>query len=221
MMDCVDEHDAPAVLESAVHLDDLVDNKFVYAYFERDQQTELISTPSGSAVSNAFPVRPRIVSAQRILWKPVLGNDGSGHRFDFVNDEGEHEAHAEVFVSSTAVHRVALVHRLFTPAARASGLVDRNSLLEFNSPFTHYTKLISFLENLPAGQMYLPVNELAVGDHADIPVEIDPRHAQNPAASLAQIVWTQTVAQLRQISDTAMNACRMHNHSEFSRAGLC
>jgi hypothetical protein len=151
----------------------------------------------------------------------VLGHDGTtGHRFDFVNEDGEIEAHAEVFVSSTQIQRVALVHRLFTPNARASGLVDQNSLLEFNSPVSHRERLVEFLGSLPKGQLYLPVNELAIGSQASIPVEIDDRHVLNPMSAAAAAVWEHTLKQLSSISEAAMKAANQHNCSEFARAGL-
>jgi len=215
-----DEHDAPTTLESVVHLHELPCD-FLYAYFERDNQAAEISTPSGAIVLNGFPVRPRVVCAHKIRWRPVLGKDGlSGHRFDFLDESDEHQAHAEVFVSSHAIHRVALVHRLFTPAARAAGFVDRNSLLEFNSPESHHQRLVSFLSTLPVGQLYLPVNELALGSQANIDIEIEAKHAGNPAAAIAPTVWIHTRQQLAALSEVALRASHEHNNSEFSRAGL-
>ena len=123
------DHDAPAMLESVVHTHELPEH-FVYAYFERDAQSAQIPTPSGSTVLNAFPVRPRVVCASRIVWRPVLGSDGvTGHRFDFVNDDGEIEAHVEVFVSSTEVQRVALVHRMFTPNCESAVIIQSSMKL--------------------------------------------------------------------------------------------
>ena len=215
-----EEHGAPPMLESVVHLFELPE-RFAYAYFERDETQAQVATPSGAVVQNGFPVRPRIVCASRIVWLPVLGNDGlSGHRFDFVDGEGEVQAHAEVFVSSTAIHRVALVHRMFTPTARASGLVDRHSLLEFNSPTSHCERLGAFLETLPPGQIYLPVNELAVGPDLEHAIEIDARHLRNPMASVAATVWKHTREQLNSICRLAIEASRRHNCSEFARTGL-
>jgi len=215
-----DDHDAPAMLDSVVHLHELPGH-FLYAYFERDTASARLQTPSGALVMNSFPVKPRIVCASRIAWRPVLGHDGTtGHRFDFVNEDGEIEAHAEVFVSSTQIQRVALVHRMFTPNARASGLVDQNSLLEFNSPVSHHERLVSFLSVLPTGQLYLPVNELAMGSQASLPVEIDGRHVSNPMSATAAVVWEHTRKQLSSISEIAVRAANQHNCSEFSRAGL-
>lgn len=223
-MDCAaggsEANGAPPMLESVVHLHELPAT-FAYAYFERDEAPAQVTTPSGAIVQNGFPVRPRVVWASRIVWRPVLGNDGlAGHRFDFVDEEGELQGHAEVFVSSTAIHRVALVHRLFTPTARASGLVDAHSLLEFNSPSSHLQRLQRFLQTLPPGQMYLPVNELATGTDLDVPVEIDPRHARNPSAAVAATVWKHTKHELRQISTLSTEHACKHNLSEFARAGL-
>ena len=216
----MDERDAPPMLDSVIHTHELPAH-FLYAYFERDTEPAQIQTPSGSTVLNSFPVLPRVVCASRIVWRPVLGHDGTtGHRFDFVNEDGEIEAHAEVFVSSTQIQRVALVHRMFTPTARASGLVDQNSLLEFNSPVSHHERLVSFLSELPTGQFYLPINELAMGSQANLPVEIEPRHVLNPMSATAAVVWEHTRKQLSSISEVAVRAANQHNCSEFSRAGL-
>ena len=211
---------APPILESVTHLQDL-DDDFVYAYFERELISSQFETPMGVNVLNAFPVLPRKVYASRVIWKPVLGHDGvCGHRYDFVNGDGEIEAHAEVFVSFEEIHRVALVHRLYTPLARASGLVDENSLLEFNSPASHYRRLVTFLDNMQTNQFYLPLNELAVGSQIDIGVEIDANHTENEMSSLAQTVWSRASYQLRMISNVSIRAARQHNSSEFSRTGL-
>ena len=213
------EDGAPPMLESVVHLFELPE-RFAYAYFERDAAPAPVTTPSGVTVMNGYPVRPRVVQAERIVWRPVLGNDGlSGHRFDFLH-EGEEQAHVEVFVSSTSIHRVAFVHRMYTHTARTSGLIDRNSLLEFNSPTSHCERLRTFLQALPIGQIYLPVNELATGSDLDHKVEIDPRHERNPTAAVAQRVWDHTRTQLRGIAALAMQASHSHNCSEFARTGL-
>lgn len=226
MADCGDMLDngnesAPPMLESVVHTHELPE-QFAFAYWERDSENVAITTPSGAIVHNAFPVRPRVVLAERIVWRPVLGRDGlAGHRFDFVDGMGEVGGHAEVFVSTTAIHRVALVHATYSQLARSQGLVDNHSLLEFNSPSQHYAKLVSFLGRMSPGQLYLPVNELAVGSqllHA--PLEVDQRHTNNPAGAVAPAVWKQTVAELGAIAHVAMAASERHNRSEFARAGL-
>lgn len=215
-----DEHGAPPMLESVVHLFELPE-RFAYAYFERDNASAQVTTPSGAVVQNGFPVRPRVVCASRIVWRPVLGNDGlSGHRFDFLDEVGEVQAHVEAFVSATAIHRLALVHKMFTPTARESGLVDRRSLLEFNSPTSHCERLCAFLGNLPPGQIYLPVNELATGLDLEHAVEIDPRHLRNPMAPVAATVWRHARNQLQSIALIAIEASHRHNCSEFARTGL-
>lgn len=226
MTECADMVDvgndgAPPMLESVIHTNELPP-AFAYAFFERDTENVAITTPSGAVVQNAFPVRPRVVVAERVVWKPVLGRDGlSGHRFDFVDGMGEVGGHAEVFVSTSAIHRVALVHATYSQLARSQGLVDHHSLLEFNSPAQHHAKLVSFLGRMSPGQLYLPVNELAVGCQLqNAPLEIDPRHANNPAAAVAPAVWQQAVRELGAIANVAMSAADEHNRSEFARAGL-
>lgn len=222
-MDTEPTTDAPAMLESVVHLHELPVS-FAYAYFERESQSAQVSTPSGAVVFNEMPVRPRVVECDAIVWKPVLSTDGlSGHRFDLLFD-GETQAHMEVFCSQTAIQRVALVHRLYTPTARAAGLVDRNSLLEFNSPESHHAKLTHFLTSMPTGSLYLPVNELAVGSalHADtgVALQLDPRHTRNPVSASAEAVWLRTKQELGEIARVAMQASSSHNASEFGRCGL-
>jgi len=218
-IDSIDESGAPCMLDSVVHLHELPDN-YAYAYFERDTLPECVQTPAGAVVFNGFPCRPRVVHASQIVWKPVLGNDGlSGHRYDFI-DDGEVQAHAEVFVSANVIHRVALVHRLFTPVSRASGLVDKASMLEFNSPSAHMHRLRCFLGAIPSGQFYIPVNELSCGSQLDMPIEIDPIHYRNPSACAAEAVWTRAKLELRSIAELATTAARAHNKSEFARAGL-
>lgn len=226
MADCGDMLDngnesAPPMLESVVHTHELPE-QFAFAYWERDSENVAITTPSGAVVHNAFPVRPRVVTAERVVWRPVLGHDGlSGHRFDLVDGMGEVGAHVEVFVSTSAIHRVALVHATYSQLARSQGLVDHHSLLEFNSPAQHHGKLVSFLGRMSPGQLYLPVNELAVGSQLqNAPLEIDTRHANNPAAAVAAAVWQQAVAELGAIANVAMAAAGEHNRSEFARSGL-
>lgn len=211
---------APPLLESVVHLHELP-AQFAYAYFERDNQTESVECPSGTIVRNGFPVRPRVVHADLIVWKPVVSNDGlAGHRFDLLDTLGELQAHIEVFVSPTAIVRVALVHSMYTQVARASGLIDHHSLLEFNSPTVHYQKLVRCLQTLRNGKIYLPVNELATGSQLDAPLRINQAHANNPSAAVATTVWRHVVAELRAISGVAIEAARQHNASEFARVGL-
>lgn len=226
MTDCNDVVDvgnegAPPMLESVVHTHELPE-AFAYAYWERDLENVSIATPSGAVVHNAFPVRPRVVVAERIVWRPVLGRDGlAGHRFDFVDGMGDVVAHAEVFVSTSAIHRVALVHSTYSQLARSQGLVDQHSLLEFNSPAQHHAKLVNFLGCLHPGQIYLPVNELATSSQlVRAPLEIDLKHAKNPAAAVATAVWQQTVRELGAIAGVAMAAAEAHNQSEFARSGL-
>lgn len=217
--DAIDDGGGPCMLDSVVHLHELPE-QYAYAYFERDKLPERVQTPAGAVVFNGFPCRPRIVHASQIVWRPVLGNDGlSGHRYDFI-DDGEVQAHAEVFVSAKAIHRVALVHRMFTPVARASGLVDKASMLEFNSPSAHMQRLRCFLGAIPSGQFYIPVNELSTGSQLDMPIEIDPIHCRNPSACAAEAVWTRTKLELRAIAALSMAASCAHNTSEFARAGL-
>lgn len=219
-VDMAPNEDAPDVLDSVVHLHDLPDH-YAFSYFERDSESADVMTPSGVVVLNSAPVRPRVVVARRIVWKPVLGHDGlSGHRFDLLDANDELQAHIEVFVTSDAIQRVALVHRLFTPSARAAGLVDSHSLLEFNSPTLHLERLKLFLAKVNPGEIYLPTNELATGTDLDKIVEIDPRHVRNPSSGVAGSVWRHTVFQLRAISELAMQAAQQHNESEFRRCGL-
>ena len=222
MMDehSVDTSSPPSLLESVVHLDELPD-AFAYAYFERDAEPCVVATPSGTRVLNDRPVRPRVVHAERIVWRPVLSDSGlTGHRFDLVCGN-QIEAHLEVFVSTSEIHRVAIVHRLFTPLARASGIVDRNALLEFNSPSSHLTRLKDFVSTLDSSQYYLPINELAVGRelHA-AELHIDPRHERNPVSRVAATVWKHTLLELSAIAEVALGASERHNASEFNRTGL-
>lgn len=218
--DAIDEGHDPPLLDSLVHLHELPGTEFAYAYLERDVDSAPVTTPAGVCVFNGRPIRPRVVCADRIVWRPVLGRDGvAGHRYDLIHD-GELQAHVEVFVSATAVHRVALVHRLFTPTAIASGLVDRGSFLEFNSPSSHLGRLQKFLSAVPAGQFYAPVNECLLGRQFELPVEVDARHANNPSASVADLVWRHAGVELEKISELAGRASLAHNHSEFCRCGL-
>lgn len=215
-----DSSDAPAVIESFIHLDELRNEPFVYAYFSLSKNQSIVKTPGGDVVSSSSPCRPRLVKASRIFWSPILGNDGlSGHKFSFLN-EHEISGHIEVFVSSHEVTRIAIIHRLFTPFAVKSGIVDPQAIIEFTTPAGHYQRLLSFLETLPATQFYLPTNEVVVGQQIDLPVEIDPRYLDNPASVHAHAVWRETKVLLRRISDVAFRSSEIHNQSELHRAGL-
>ena len=215
-----DSSDAPAVIESFIHLDELRNEPFVYAYFCVENQQSEVET-AGGRVCSSSPCRPRTVKGSRIFWSPVLGNDGTtGHKFSFLNENNEITGHAEVFASENEIIRIAIIHRLFTPIARLSKIIDQQSILEFTSPTGHYNRLLHFLDNLPSTQFYLPTSEIVVGEQIDLPVEVDPRYLDNPASVHAHAVWRDTKILLRRISDLAFRSSEKHNSSELSRAGL-
>lgn len=213
----------PPLLDSVIHTHELP-AEFAYAYFERDVGVADVQTPSGNVVANEHPVTPRVVRADRVVWRPVLSNDGlCGHRFDLMLGDAL-QAHVEAFVDAHSVRRVAFVHRNYSQTARAAGLVDRNSLVEFNSPESHAAKLREMLASLPCDQYYLPVAEVAVGQalcpRFGAPLSLHPRHAKNPAASVAGAVWSRVKLEIAVIWEMARAASNAHNLSEFRRTGL-
>ena len=214
---------APTMTESVVHLHELPDD-FCYAYFERGAGVADIQTPCGVVVVNDKPCTPRVVRADAISWRPVLSRDAlSGHRFDFMLG-GELQAHIEAFVDASSVCRVAFVHGAFSQLARASGLIDLGSLIEYNSPAAHLQKLRDFLVAISPTQLYLPQNEVAIGPAMDadfgLEVKIDPRHSNNPTAAVAPLVWRRVCEETNAIWRVARAASEQHNDSELARCGL-
>lgn len=215
----------PAVLDSVVHLHELPEH-YGFAYFVRDEGQADVQTPSGHVVANSFPVVPRVVLGERIVWVPVVSSDFcTGHRFQLLlNSSDEVQGFIECFIDATTVHRVAFVHANYSVAARAAGLVDRASLTEYNSPTNHYQKLKNMLDTLPASEVYLPVHEIATGPalHHELgaPLHIHPSHARNPTAPMAAAVWKRVCLEVNAIWDVARAATDAHNRSEVSRCGL-
>jgi hypothetical protein len=224
----MEAHDAgdargPAVLESVVHLHELPES-YAWAYFERDAGVADIQTPSGHVVANERPVVPRVVRADRVVWKPVVSPEAmSGHRFEMMHN-GELQGHIEVFVDAHSVRRAAFVHRTFSKLARSAGMVDEGSLVEYNSPTNHLHNLQTFLATLDPNKLYLPVAEVAVGPAMDvdfgIALVVDPRHARNPTAAVAPAVWRRVREEATAIWRVARSAAEAHNASELGRTGL-
>jgi hypothetical protein len=220
-----DAHSAsgrPAALESVVHLHELP-SVFAYAYFERDAGVADIATPAGVVVANDRPVVPRVVTADEIVWLPVLSTHGEfGNRFE-LREGGVLNGHVEVFVDTATIKRVAFVHKLFTATARAAGLVDRNTLVEFNSPSSHGEKLRTLVRTTKH-QMYLPTAEVAIGSALDVdfglPLRIHARHVRNPLSTSASAVWRRTKQEMGEIWAVAREAVERHNASELARSGL-
>ena len=228
----VDEEDdmscdtgAPPLLDSVVHLHELPGSStFAYAFFERDTGVADLETPSGHVVGNRRPTVPRCVHCDRVLWAPVLSSNGLfGHRFDLVLN-GILQAHVEVFTDSAQIQRVAFVHTTYSLMARAAGTIDVNTLIEFNSPASHLSKLQSALtKGVGPLQLYLPTSEVVVGPALDAefgaPLSPHPKHAKNPLACAAPAVWKRLRAEMAAISKLALEASQRHNAAELARSG--
>ena len=216
-MEDTDCPSAPPMLDSLIHLHELPES-YAFAYFERDTGTADVQTPSGHVVANERPVVPRVVLAQRVVWVPVVSSDEcTGHRFQLLGANDAVQGYVECFVDSTSVRRLAFVHRNYSVAARAAGLIDNGSLVEYNSPSSHFHKL-------PSNEVYLPTQEVAIGTamHPEFgaPLSIHPRHASNPTASVAAAVWTRVRQEAAAIWEVAREAAEAHNRSETARSGL-
>ena len=220
--DSMDDVGSPSILDSIVHLHELPTN-FAYAYWERDEGVSDIATPSGVVVGNRNPVVPRIVLADAVRWLPVLSSGGlQGHRFELLVD-AKLQAHVEVFTDSKVVHRVAFVHSSYNQTARAAATIDRNALIEFNSPTLHLKKLQATLASgVGSSCMYLPTSEVVIGSALapTMPLLPHERHAKNPLWAAAGAVWRRTLHEMQLISSLVYAASEKHNSSELARSGL-
>ena len=214
-------------LDSVVHTHELP-AEFAYAYFERDTGTAQLRAPNGHVVSNSNPVVPRVVHADALAWQPVLSSDGHmGHKFLLLHG-GTVQAHVEAFLESDTIgaslNRVLVVHGLYSTLAHTAKLVDRHSLLEFNSVESHVQRLYTTMSSIEEDAMYLPVAELLIGStlapssptrlHAVVPTA----YQAHPQAPLAAHVWERTTQQLSQLSNLVTNCINQHNMHEFTRS---
>jgi hypothetical protein len=222
----INDGGGPGVLDSFVHLHEIpfADPTFGYAYFRRDVGFADVQTPSGHVVANALPVVPRCVRCDAVHWSPVLAHDGSsGHRFDLCLD-GVLQAHVEVFTDAHQILRIAFVHASYSLAAKTAGVLDDAALLEFATPVAHIEKLHALVGTLSRSSVYLPTSELALGPALDpskgVPMRPHARHAANPLASIASVVWQHAKRHAAALSTVAVNASVAHNEQELRRTGL-
>ena len=223
----VERTDGSVVLDSVVHLHE-TPVEFAYCYFERDAGTAQLRAPSGAIVTNSDPVRPRVVEADVVVWQPVLGADGrTGHKFLLAKD-GVVQAQLEAYLETdtdfaSPLQRVLAVHGLYTTLAHTAHLVDRHSLLEFNSVETHTQRLYDMLSSIDSDQLYLPVNELVIGSAlaptspTRLLATVPPALAAHPHAAHVSGLWDRVVSELHQLSSLVTNCIHQHNTHEFTR----
>jgi len=217
------------LLDSVVQIRD-VPYAFAYAYFERDAGTSTISSPGGNIVLNNNPVVPRAVVSDSVEWTPILSSCGEkGHKF-LLSNGGVVQAHIEVFLyddeNASSINRVLLVHGLYSCFAHVAKLIDRHSILEFNSIKEHIKKLHNTMSSIDDDSIYLPLNEIIVGESLaptnphSLATTVPSHLKSHPHAAIAPGVWENTKTQLHQLSSVATNCIHQHNTEEFTRANV-
>jgi len=216
------------ILDSVIHVHELP-SVFAYAYFERDAGVCILNSPGGTRVANSNPVVPRVVVSDAVLWLPLISSNGqTGHKFLLTKD-GVVQAHIEVFLdneNASSLSRVLLVHGLYSNFAHVAKLIDKHSILEFNSIQSHIEKLYETMSSITEDAMYLPVNEVLVGlslsptSSDSLQASVPDQLASHPHASVVSMVWKDTKEQLHQLSSLVTNCIHQHNTFEFTRAGV-
>jgi len=139
------------------------------------------------------------------------------------------QAHIEVFLdneNASSLSRVLLVHGLYSNFAHVAKLIDKHSILEFNSIQSHIEKLYETMSSITEDAMYLPVNEVLVGlslsptSSDSLQASVPDQLASHPHASVVSMVWKDTKEQLHQLSSLVTNCIHQHNTFEFTRAGV-
>lgn len=212
-------------LDSVVHVHELPPS-FAYAYFERESGLSFLNAPNGQKVANNNPVMPRVVTADVVLWMPVVSVTGdTGHRFLLV-EEDVTQAHIDIFLGRDNQHsgdRIVIVHGLHSNFAHTAKLVDNNSIIEFNSIQSHVEKLHKTMLTINEDEMYLPVNEILIGsllslsNTTQLELNVPKQFASHPRAIFAAPVWRQTLQQLSYLSSLVTNCVQLHNNTEFAR----
>ena len=213
-------------LDSVVHTNELP-QVFSYCYFERESGSCMVTSPSGTFVANSNPVIPRVVVSDRVVWMPVLSSLGeTGHKFMLIKNDVV-QAHIEVFVDETTESlKVLFVHGLYSHFSYAAKLVDKHSLLEFNTLQSHIEKIYKTMSSITEDSMYLPVNEVLVGASLSptnaefLRVSVPDHLASHPHANSVHQVWHKTTEKLQQLSSLVINCITQHNTFEFTRAGV-
>ena len=204
-------------LESAVQtfsytLQELVES--AYVFFERQKSPVLVSDGPRGTRWNRYPVLPRVVNADAVLWQPMYTNGGEeGHAFRLHN-EHEHVATIEVTPS-----RVVVAHGTYSPAALDAGLINSATRLVFDR--THPQQLAELLDEVSVDDdmLYLPVGEILLGKALDrVPMRV--HNKEHTSATEARRVWLETRSFLKSMQSHVISGIQNHNKSEFARASV-
>lgn len=129
-----------------------------YVFFERQKESVVVACgPQGHRL-NVHPVLPRVVNADKVVWQPLLANDGDEGCAFLLHYEGDVAASMEVTKS-----RVVVVHSTYSPMASHAGLVAPSTRLVFER--SHPEKLRMVMNEIKQNDalIYSPVTEILLG----------------------------------------------------------